>query len=748
MDSPFFPGEPPDPPGPLARFLPPLEHNAVGKALKAFQKPNLPLLDPFGASPRLVIETARGGHPVLVAVNNPVTRFVLLHSLKPFTLQQLQSGLSSLATAPKDDGRLEPFILELYRTRCGKCGEEADAEYFVWDREEGVPFLRAYVCQHCQHVAEEPTNEEDRQRALSYEDRGFAFSHALEQVAPVGDPDRNHAEMALNVYPGRTLYALVTIINKLQQLSLDPTALAAVQALLLSTLDASNALWGYPEGRIRPLQLVASPQYREINVWRALEQAVSEWDFDESPVDWQQWKPEKKLDPGVVYLHPGPIREVITNSTDLPPTQIVTVLPRPNQAFWTLSALWASWLWGKQIASPIKVALRRLRYDWAWHASALRTILRRLDPALTLDGSAIAFMPDAEPGFIAAALAAFDGAGFQLVDRSIRLAERQAFLRWRFLGETQSIIQPFNTKARIHSTCHAAIKNRGEPVRYMHPHMAAWSELAHQRQLQKLWEEDSPNPLAPITEMLHEVLQDRRTFAHISRGVEPESGRYWLSDVTEAGEPLADKVERIILEQLRSETPFSTLDMDQETCQQLQGLMTPDRRLVLACLNSYAIQDEKGAWVLRAEDMVEARLADCSETVKSLHDIGERLGFSVVGEDPVNWEDEQGRNAFTFRVRETATLGETFQLSVQTDPASFFEPGVDIFVVPGGRASLVAEKVRRDPRLRSWMESGVRVIKFRHVRRLSEETTLSRENLMERLGIDPPEREDPQLPLL
>jgi len=69
-------------------------------------------------------------------------------------------------------------------------------------------------------------------------------------------------------------------------------------------------------------------------------------------------------------------------------------------------------------------------------------------------------------------------------------------------------------------------------------------------------------------------------------------------------------------------------------------------------------------------------------------------------------------------------------------------------VLPGGRAGLIAEKSRRDPRLRDWLESGVRVIKFRHVRRLATEQALTREQLVSRLAIDPPERQDPQLPLL
>jgi len=60
----------------------------------------------------------------------------------------------------------------------------------------------------------------------------------------------------------------------------------------------------------------------------------------------------------------------------------------------------------------------------------------------------------------------------------------------------------------------------------------------------------------------------------------------------------------------------------------------------------------------------------------------------------------------------------------------------------------VAEKERRDPRLRAWLSEGGRIVKFRHIRRLAAEASVQADNFAERLGIDPTQREDPQLPLL
>jgi hypothetical protein len=58
--------------------------------------------------------------------------------------------------------------------------------------------------------------------------------------------------------------------------------------------------------------------------------------------------------------------------------------------------------------------------------------------------------------------------------------------------------------------------------------------------------------------------------------------------------------------------------------------------------------------------------------------------------------------------------------------------------MPGGRASLVEFKLRRDPRLRAAMlAGGWQVLKFRHVRRMAGDAGLTRTTLEPALGADP-----------
>lgn len=720
--------------------MPPLEEGVIEQVLADDRLPAGLVLDPFGASPRLVLEAAQSGRAVLVAANNPVTRFLLQHTLRPFELGELQAALSHLAAIPKDDTRMERFILDLYRSRCTRCGESVSVDYFVWDPELGGPTHKVYSCDHCAHAGESLATEEDWNRALDYSRRGLQHALALEHVAPAGDPDRQHAEEALSVYPGRAIYALITITNKIDQMALDGSILRALHALLLSAFDGANALWSYPEGRERPRQLSASQRYREQNIWRALEQAVETWAMEQPDLDVTAWPSDSPLRGGMVAIYPGTVRDLLETLDPAEVSLLLTVPPRHNQAFWTLSALWASWLWGREIAAPIKVALRRRRYDWSWHAAALRTVLTGLATSIRSGIPVIAYLPEAEPGFVAAVLSGFDAAGFALRGRALRAGEEQAVFHWIVDSDAQKACGKKEREERMRSSVKQILISRAAPSAYPLLHAAAWSDLVTEGLLKRIQEAEGRQFMQVMGESLETVLADRKTFVHMGRGAEVESGLYWLHDPPFAEESLTDLVERRVLELLRREGWIFAYELDKQICEEFQGLHTPDRRLIAVCLRSYAEgPDLNGRWRLRAEDFAAARQQDCDEIRRLLVKLGLQLGFKVNEGEMIKWLGDDGQIAYAFRIMETAVWAGVLQPAVAD--------GIT-YVIPGGRAELVAEKARRDPRLQDWLQDGPPVIKFRLVRRLVAETTLTRENLQERLAIDPPEHQDPQLPLL
>jgi hypothetical protein len=724
----------------LQRFLPPLEEGTVASALNDLSAVGDLVFDPFGASPKLVREAAAAGRRVLVAANNPVTRFVLQHTLDPIRLPDLQSALARIASAPKNDSRMEPFLLDLYRTTCSRCGGIVAADMLIWDRAEGMPVLKVYACAECGNAVQEAASPADQELALSFEGKGLHYALALQRVVPVQDPDRRHAEAALEIYTGRAIYALTTLLNKLDQLELVGVRRNAVHALLLSAFDLSNALWDYPEGRARPRQLRHSAQFREMNVWRALERAVAEWAMPGPGIEYSPWQEGELPREGTVALFAGPVRELAPKMPRDSVQHMVTVLPRPNQAFWTLSALWASWIWGREVAAPIQAALRRRRYDWSWHATALRAALNHVRPVMEGGGHATSFIAEAEPGFVAASLAGFDKAGFAIAGRALRLDAAQAMFTWTAASSVTLPVEEGVIAQRIKAAMTELLRQRGEPTPYPLLHAAVWTDLAQRRLLSASWQKVGSPPLTMVGSELEVALEDEGAFTRLDRWTDVESGTYWMANPGMEAEPLADRVERLVLERLREADSISMLQLEGYVTQELRGLLTPDRDLMTVCLRAYATQvGENDAWVLDQHETQDARGEDCAGIVDLLIGMGKRLGYKVTGVDPVQWSSPEGKLAYRFRVQETAAMGAI--LSDDADPAI-------TLVLPGGRAELVAEKTRRDARIRLWLEAGNCIVKFRHVRRLDEDPKLNLENFFECLNLDPAEQQDPQMHLL
>lgn len=733
----YLPGQPAQLEGPLSRFLPPLETGVVRLLLET-HRPDSPLvLDPFGTSPHLALEAAQGGFPVLVAVNNPIVRHALTQLLRPPDPGDLQAALADLAQLPKDGSRLESFLLDLYNTTCAQCGERVSADYFIWDDEIHEPYLKGYACPHCSHAGEEPTDDEDRRTARSFDRRDLSWAQALESVAPAGDPDRGHAESALAVYPGRARYALVTLVNKLTQLPPESRATSALDSLLIAAFDASDSMWAYPEGRARPKQLTASPRFRETNVWRALERSVTAWAGSGTSVPLKVWPDSGLPRPGEVGLFSGPVRAL---SETLPPdlkAVVLTCPPRPNQAFWTLSALWAGWLWGRAAAQPIKAALRRRRYDWAWHAGALQLAAHNLVDVLPGETPWIGIIPEAEPGFVAAVMSGLDASDLGLEGWTIRVDDAQAQLHWKRRG-MRSHSGPIDLTQLADEAVGEALGERGEPTPYPILHAAVGADWAGRGVFRALWEAEGGQPVASLNLAMETALGDRSRIVRLDQRQEIETGLFWLTLPTETQLPLADQVEMTVRDVLHSAEQQELSVLDKEVCARHPGVLTPDRWLVKACVDSYGIRDETGRWTLRPEDAYEARSEDALAMREQLRGIGQELGFIVAGEDPLVWREASGDDAFTFVIMETASVHTALTTSGQ---------GLTL-VIPGGRAALLSEKARRDPRLAESLRSGVRILKYRHIRRLADDTTLNRDNLIARLAVDPLEHEDPQLPLL
>ncbi|RPJ50003.1 MAG: hypothetical protein EHM21_05895, partial [Chloroflexi bacterium] len=400
----FYPGSaiPPASPAafPLLRFLPPLPPGIVS----AWLSENIPagswILDPLGASPALTLEAAQAGYRILVASNNPILSFMtetLAAAPKP---ADFQSVLAELAMSRRGDERLEHSIRQLYQTQCDTCAETVAAQAFLWRKSEAQPFARLYDCPKCGQSGEHPVTPADLDRLKIMGGDKLQRARALQRVILNEDERRADVEEALGNYLPRPLYVLFTLANKVEGLGLPPERARLLQALLISAFDQGSALWPWPGGRSRPKQLIIPTQFRENNLWQALEEAAREWVNQPNPLPVTHWPELPPAGQGGICLFRGRIKALMPLPGEIDLRAVLTAFPRPNQAFWTLSVLWSGWLWGAEAALPLRNVLDRRRYDWNWHTSAIHNALSAVASNLPAEIPFIGLLPELVPGFL------------------------------------------------------------------------------------------------------------------------------------------------------------------------------------------------------------------------------------------------------------------------------------------------------------------------------------------------------------
>ncbi|MCW5876524.1 MAG: hypothetical protein KIS85_06540 [Anaerolineales bacterium] len=721
-------------PTPLERYLPPLPVGVASAWLAANLQPGDWLLDPFGSAPLAALEAARAGNRVAVAAGNPVAQFLLeLRARAPGT-EALRAALAELAAARRGDERLESALLELYKTTCPACGAQIPAEAFIWAREADAPHAKLLDCKACGQAGEYDTDDADKERARGYQRQGPHLARALQRIAPQGDPDRGHAEEALEAYLPRAVYALVTLFNRVEGMQLPPEEHDLVSALLLSACDRATSLWAHPTGRLRPRQLSAPAQFREYNLWYEMERSIALWAEDGPQVPLVRW-PEPPPEGGI-SLFEGPLRDM-PGLDKAPIKAVLGVFPRPNQAFWTLCALWAGWLWGREAIGPFAAVLRRKRYDWAWHAEALHAALAALEGALPADTPLFGVVCEAEAGFNAAALTAANLAGFRLEGMAMRRDQGQLQLDWR-KGMAPAKVTDTAPQA-VERAAGALLKARGEPSHFLHLQTAGLAELSRRALLGGVAR--GPGELFTETRETIEAGLGKPSFQRFGGSQQSlETGSWWLADPAGSRSPLADRIEIATVRYLLRRPGGSLEQIDRMLCEIFPGLLTPAVALVEAALKSYG-EEGDGLWRISEADQPRARRGDLQEVRGLLSELGGRLGYVAGGELPVEWRDASGKLVLAFYPIASAVLGELL-LAPATPPAH------SLVVLPGRRSRLALEKLGRDPRLAAARDAGWRFLKFRHVRRLAGTPRLDAQSFAELLELDPLTLEEAQTPLL
>ena len=728
---PYIPGS--DPRDlPLSRFLPLLPDGMASAWLLAQAQPaGSWVLDPLGASPALIIEAARAGYRVAVTTPNPILRFMIEVLAAAPQAHELQAALSALAILRRGESRLETELRALYETPCRKCGAIVPADSYLWERDALEPYACLYHCPACNDEGEHPPTEFDLEKLQSLGSHKLHYARALERVNVGDEQARQGAEDALKTILPRQLYVISTLINKTATLKLSAEEKKLLHALILSVCDQGNALYAWPSARSRPRQLTTPPRFRENNLWTAFESAIQQWQSDEPSIEVTHW-PELPAAESGICIYSGRPGALLAESRALPFQAMISVLPRPSQAFWTYSALWSGWLWGHEAVLPMKSALERRRYDWNWYAEAIYRLFHQLRdmPAGT---PFLNIIPELVPGFLEAAILSTGKAGLQLQGLALNTQENIAQLLWQTVNKLPIEIDT-SMKTVLQEGMVAHLAERGEPARQIQLEIAGLAELPYQNY------EETPSPsglLEKTQNHIQQLLDNREIFLHDDEPDHFQTQRTWwpVNGFDAAIQPLTDRVEKYIFESLIHTPAVPESEFFTELYAAFPGLLTPTAEMVHTILSAYAhtVSESPPVWQINEQEKPKARYADVQHLQQALLKLGKELNYHVeVSESSIWWMDKNQRK-FVYHCFSSSMI---HQYVHEQTPLS---PGCQgVLVFPGSRSRLLSYKLNHNPWLAHIVEENWTFLKFRHLREFMSKGNLSRARWMEHLEMDPP----------
>jgi hypothetical protein len=283
-----------------------------------------------------------------------------------------------------------------------------------------------------------------------------------------------------------------------------------------------------------------------------LEEIAAKWENSQTPVPVYPYQQDIQPEPGIT-LFAGRLRELLLLKSNFIPQAVLTIFPRPNQAFWTYSALWSGWIWGPEAVLPLKGSLQRKRYSWQWHANALLTAFHSLQNNLKQNIPFFGIVAEANPGFVSAILSASENSGLALHGFSWQEEEEIAQLHWKTAAPPEPTTEKPDMDVVMQEGIHTCLRSRAEPTSYPLLFSAGLLQLVKEGSFARGQTDLPYNELTLLQNQFGQVFSKRhflRRFDSDSQSL--EAGMWWLEDVSaNMQETLADRVERFIRSSLQ-----------------------------------------------------------------------------------------------------------------------------------------------------------------------------------------------------
>jgi hypothetical protein len=490
---------------------------------------------------------------------------------------------------------------------------------------------------------------------------------------PVLDGRDDLVEELLDLFTPRNLYALHAIGSKIETELRDVGTTAVMRLALAACLLPASRLNGYP-GRVASLRISAghvrqpaSRHQREVNMWRAFEQAYRDVRTAVAAVADERHQAQFASEYGelggmsasnVLWLRTRPA--LVGQYLPAEGVDLVLGAPPAGASIDELSFeyLATGWVLGREAAETLR--LEPIFGSGGQGSGAEATVLRHglasAAGALKPGGWCNLLLDDGSPDRLLGVAMAGAAAGLELVDVIHRESKRSAdglvlHLRkpsaedrlrqavtpspLRLGAEAGHLTYPELASA-IERAAVALLRDRGEPAGLTRVVAAIVAELGRAGLLRRLaaargGEEDAGGAdrlegggPQLVGSLIHEELwrDDHPSLVRIGDEARPA---WWLREPELAERPLADRVEWATWSILSTAGRLDESGFFDRIYRLFPGLQAPDEELVRACLASYAAPGERGS-LATADDLV-TRTEEHGRTIVTLVEYGHRLGL-------------------------------------------------------------------------------------------------------------------------
>ena len=720
---------------PLSRYLPLFQKGMVSNWLSEHVRDHAWVLDPIGSNPLATIEAAQAGYNVFVAVNNPILSLVLEVLADAPKNEDFKSVIAELASTRRGDQRLEIHLQNLYLTECAVCGQQIYADAFLWQRDQRQPYAKIVHCPNCGESGERPVTDFDIQHLELPGSYALHYSRALSRVLLEEEEQKAVVEEALKTYLPRPLYALFTLINKAESLQLPPQRLRLLHALIISVCDEANTLWPVSGGKIRPRQLSTPPLFRENNLWQALENAIDLWTSNPTPVPTSIF-PKLPVEEHGICIYKGRMKNLSGNPRIPAMEASFMLVQHPNQAFWTQSALWAGWIWGKHAVLPLKGALERRRYDWYWQSFAMQSVFSTPEVKKL---PILAIMPEFSPSLLLSSLATAQSNHLLLTGWSVNFDLETILLELKLKNDTINRNEPAAWYQAFEKSILNYLRKKGEPAGYDELFTVALIGIYAAQNQNSPPAKIKIDLFGQVQSVLEKVLKNSQILKRLSTtGTTIESGKWWLVDDREASSPISERIEAEIINLLIRGKSIPRNEIDTFLFQKFRGLFTPAKEIVSAILHSYAENptDRQDEWRLKGNESPQTRREDIQQAMNLLLEIASRLKINTQGDNPLIWLDQNGVPSHLFYIT-TSSIFSPFQSAQQVQTVKN-----KIIVFPGSRSDLISFRMREDLHFFEVYANNWHFLKFRQLNKIAEQNSLSMSLFDSLVDLDPPDAED------